>query len=132
YADGARVLLDIQQVIPLPEAADFQVRVREKSRSERKARSGGRDLTRYDVSANGQLVRNQPKRGAIYHAVQAILRNGATPEAVAEQFTWRSLVWVVVDGTVGEDEFNQKALAAFGKRGRVYEPHRWFTDDAEL
>lgn len=132
YADGARVLLDIQQVIPLPEAADFQVRVREKSRSERKARSGGRDLTRYDVSANGQLVRDQPKRGAIYHAVQAILRSGGTPEAVAEQFTWRSLVWVVVDGTVDEDEFNQKALAAFGKKGRVYEPQRWFTDDSEL
>lgn len=31
YADGERVLVDVQQVIPLPEAEEFRVRVREKA-----------------------------------------------------------------------------------------------------
>ena len=31
YSDGDRVLLDVQQVIPLPEAEEFQIQVREKA-----------------------------------------------------------------------------------------------------
>ena len=39
YADNGRVLLDIQQVIPLPEAEDFQVRLREKEVEEARTRT---------------------------------------------------------------------------------------------
>jgi len=35
YRSGDRVLLDIQQVIPLPEAADYQVRIKEKEQRKR-------------------------------------------------------------------------------------------------
>ena len=38
YADGERVLIDIQQVIPLPESADYVVRIRKKEQRERDAR----------------------------------------------------------------------------------------------
>ena len=38
YADGERVLIDIQQVIPLPESADYIVRIRKKEQRERDAR----------------------------------------------------------------------------------------------
>lgn len=40
YRHGDRLLLSIEQVVPLPEATDYQVRLREKAREERKARSG--------------------------------------------------------------------------------------------
>ncbi|MEK9505555.1 hypothetical protein [Gaopeijia maritima] len=40
YRHGGRLLLSIEQVVPLPEATDYQVRLREKAREERKARSG--------------------------------------------------------------------------------------------
>ena len=40
YADSSRVLLDVQQVIPLPEAEGYQVRLREKAVSERSSRAG--------------------------------------------------------------------------------------------
>ena len=39
YRDNGRLLLDVQQVIPLPEAAEYQVQIREKSRQERKHRA---------------------------------------------------------------------------------------------
>lgn len=39
YRHGGRLLLSIEQVVPLPEATDYQVRLREKAREERKARS---------------------------------------------------------------------------------------------
>lgn len=38
YTYGDRTLLDVQQVIPLPEAEEYQVRVREKASQERAAR----------------------------------------------------------------------------------------------
>jgi hypothetical protein len=36
YADNGRVLVDVQQIIPLPEANSYQVKIREKERKERK------------------------------------------------------------------------------------------------
>ena len=48
YSDGERVLLDVQQVIPLPEAEEFQVQVREKVQRERQVRSSSRNMPRLD------------------------------------------------------------------------------------
>ncbi|MBK7706581.1 MAG: DUF4268 domain-containing protein [Acidobacteria bacterium] len=39
YDDNGRILLDVQQLIPLPEAAEFQIQIREKDRETRNARS---------------------------------------------------------------------------------------------
>lgn len=49
YKDGARVLVDVQQVIPLPEAQDYIVRIREKAVRERRDRAeeGGRQALRH-------------------------------------------------------------------------------------
>jgi hypothetical protein len=38
YKDGDKLLIDVQQVIPLPEAVDYQVRLREKEQEGRKER----------------------------------------------------------------------------------------------
>lgn len=40
YRNGEKLLVDVQQVIPLPEAAEYQVRIREKERKERQGRAG--------------------------------------------------------------------------------------------
>ena len=48
YSDGDRVLLDVQQVIPLPEAEEFQVQVREKAQRERQTRSDDSNMPRLD------------------------------------------------------------------------------------
>lgn len=48
YRDGSRVLVDVQQVIPLPEAQDYIVRIREKAAQERqdRAEQGSRQALR--------------------------------------------------------------------------------------
>lgn len=38
YASGKQILIDVQQIIPLPEAEEYQIRVREKASQERAAR----------------------------------------------------------------------------------------------
>ncbi len=49
YRDGERILVDVQQVIPLPEAEDYIVRIREKATRGRQDRleEGGRQALRY-------------------------------------------------------------------------------------
>lgn len=61
YKYGNDVLLDIQQILPLPEAEDFQIRIRQKNEERREAIRGSRDLTKYrydgTVYNKRQLVR---------------------------------------------------------------------------
>jgi hypothetical protein len=38
YRDAGKVLVDVQQIIPLPEAAEYQIKIREKERKERQDR----------------------------------------------------------------------------------------------
>lgn len=47
YSDEGRLLVDVQQIIPLPEAAEYQVRIREKEQVVRQERAGGNILTKF-------------------------------------------------------------------------------------
>jgi hypothetical protein len=47
YSLGSEIILDVQQVVPLPEAEDYQVRVREKAMSRREAVRQGNEPTGY-------------------------------------------------------------------------------------
>ena len=47
YADGDSVILEVQQVVPLPEAAEYQVALREEAQERRAAAREGRGFTGY-------------------------------------------------------------------------------------
>ena len=133
YMDGERTLLDVQQVIPLPEAEDYQVRIREKAKRERIHRVSKRDTTRFDLVVSGRSFTNLPKRWAIYQVVKYLCDQGVAPEQVAAHIPWReNRLFCSVDGEAAGDYFNdevQKNLAVHGKR---YSPHRWFSADEQL
>jgi hypothetical protein len=133
YSLGARVLVDVQQIIPLPEVAEFQVKIREKVRKEREARTTSVDFTRYNIEIDGELQPSMWKRNAIFHICKRLCAKEVSPEAIAALFTWRpNRVWYWVDGSVGVSEFaalaETKALAGGGS----FRPRRWFCDDDEL
>jgi hypothetical protein len=56
YRLGSSILLDVQQIIPLPEAADYQVQIRQKQREVRAAAEQSSDWTRYDVTSDEGIV----------------------------------------------------------------------------
>jgi len=58
YRMADQILLDVQQIFPLPEAADYQVRIREKEREERHARVQQRDTTRFDLTIGDHTLTN--------------------------------------------------------------------------
>src|SRR5881394_1530080 len=82
YKLGERVLLDVQQIIPLPEVTEYQVRLREKATERRQSRrqGEGRDFTRYDLACGGNRYVSQAKRHMMFEVVRAAVAAGAKPE----------------------------------------------------
>lgn len=133
YRLGPQILLDVQQIVPLPEATDYQVRIKEKVVEQRQARQQQttRDLTRYDLNIEGISFRNLPKRRMIFQVVKSLLGKGVTPEDI-QPLLPGSERWLVVEGECTEEQFHQKATEVRGKRGAIYEPRRYFNKDDEL
>jgi len=133
YADGERVLLDVQQVIPLPEAEAYQVRVREKSRKEREARQSGRDLTKYMVSLDGKELGPLSKRETVFRVVKHLCDRGVDPAEIQRRVTFRkknSFRWSPGSFRTEED-FVGAVSKIIAERGRRFDPRRWYTGDDE-
>lgn len=133
YVLDGRVLIDVQQVIPLPEAAEYQIQIREKIQKERKAKRAGPDFTRYDVVINGTRYSNLWKRRAMLLVAQALVQKGISPEEIAAQLNLRGRrLWWRVDGEVHSAEFIQRASEQAESLGRAFDAKRWLCADADL
>ncbi len=89
YYDNGRVLVDIQQIIPLPEAELYIVPLKEKQQRERASRKTKLDTTKYDVTIAGQKHERLPKREAIFRIVQHLVNQKHSPEDIAAAVPWR-------------------------------------------
>lgn len=131
YRLDNRILLDVQQIIPLPEVASYQVQLKEKateSRASSKAAGEGPDFTRYDLHISGTVHPAQWKRRMAYLAVRAALDRGAARDALPVP----GRKWLVVEGQAGtREEFLERVKAKLGP-DKSFEERRWFLDDGEL
>jgi hypothetical protein len=94
YSDGGRKLINVQQVIPLPEAQDYQIRIREKEQVARRDRA-----ERYEERLKfwGQLVELCKLRNARhadrtpnsgYSLSAASGKEGLSFDYLITQYTW--------------------------------------------
>jgi hypothetical protein len=83
YKLDDRVLMDVQQIIPLPEAAAYTVRVTKKDRQEKAAREAHRDYTKFDVTVNGVRLERLSKRRAMLALIRQLVTAGVAPEKIA-------------------------------------------------
>lgn len=132
YRLGERLLVDVQQIIPLPEAAYYQVQVREKAQKNREARVGGPDFTRFDVKFGEEIHKSVWKRNAIYLLFKRLTEASIKPDEIVALFTWRNNALYVVDGIVDGPEFVKQASAKAGSGGPAFDQPRWFCEDEEL
>ena len=103
YADEGRILMDVQTVIPVPEASDYQVRIREKKREERESRKSARGGG-YEFSIAGERHRARSNRQFMYLLVSGILNNGGAPRQIMEAVPWRPDMLVKSESPPGDDE----------------------------
>lgn len=114
YVNNEQVLLDVETIIPIPEVADDQVRVREKKRKQ--TRSSTRDDTKYDLWVGTEYYSKLGKNRLIFHIVKAVLENGASPNEVKAAIIPHRR-FMVIDGRVGAEQL----IAEHG-----LPPKRWF------
>ena len=132
YKDAERTLLDVQTVIPLPEAEAYQIQIREKQQKERQSRRSSRDFTRFDVTINGKTVTNQPKRGVMFHVIKPIIDSGVKPEQVADIIFWRKKnLFYCFNEELNEEQVIAR-LAEENKGGAVPKHRRYFSKEDEL
>lgn len=132
YRDGDKLLLDIQPVIPLPEAEEYQVRIRYKARLERVSRTQSRDLTKFDITVGEEIFTALPKRRAIYRVIRYLCDSGADPEAIRAAVPWRKNMLRDFEGRLDSDEFRRKLAEQLAAEGKQATYRRFFTEDDEL
>ena len=122
YRDGDRVLLDIEQAIPLPEAEEYQVQVKQKGRREKAAREDFRDFSKYTIKFAGQVHESLGKGRSILCVVKAIFDSGVDGDAIAKAVTERKNIICSFDGELSEDELKAQIVQRWSEDGL----RRWF------
>jgi hypothetical protein len=128
YRLGSSLLLDVQQIIPLPEAADYQVQIRQKQREVRAAAEQSSDWTRYDVTTEDGVNHALYKREVVFAAVRQLVRRGKSPVKIEEAAGKR--LFEIVDGTIDGATFQAELV-----RRRPKDPiaaKRFFVRDDQL
>ena len=113
YRVEGRLFVDIAQVLPLEQAADYQVRIRQKDETARRASAGRRELTLHALARHG-LIANGSNLEIIPEALpsDAATRDPRTYLATVSDLTVReSIVWQL-DGKAYSPTALTKRLAA--------------------
>jgi len=133
YDLDGRTLVDVQQIIPLPEADEYQVQVREKARKRREYRPDNNRRTKYDIKLGEQKFHGESKGRAIYQIFRYLVENDIEPKEVAKHCgPLANRAIMSVDGEVSQDDFIRLANEARIAQGYKFDPIRWFCDDRDL
>jgi hypothetical protein len=124
YRVGGKLLLDVQQVIPLPEAAELTVQLRRRETAARAAQaSNGRDLTRYAIVTPAGATELLPKRRAMLALVTALHEAGVDPAEMTKKLPgWPRLL--PVQGILTGDAHQEAFVRAYPKYADQL--RRWF------
>lgn len=128
YQDGERLLLDVQQLIPLPEAIDFQVQIKKKKDKERLSRQHTYQDQVFDVTIDGKSFPAVPRSEAFLKVATYLCSVGVSPEQIAAQVHWRP-IFLAVDGTLDGEAF---AVACEKVHGKRFQPTKLFCSPDEL
>lgn len=128
------LILDVQQIIPLPEAADYQIRVREKRQVERASRTR-QTRARIIIEIGGQPLEFSRKRRIALELFRILIERGMTPEQISEAVHWRKHngMWASQPGKLDGEAFLAALRAKAETDNRRRDPrHYWFWQDDEL
>ena len=128
YDNDGQVLLDVQTIIPIPEAEEYQVRIREKRQKERVARESRRDFSKFDVTVGDRLYSNQNKRNMMFLIVSAVFEGGGSPQKLLEVIPERKLK--SFDELLDAQQIREQ-LSEEDTGGAVHRLRRFFCDNGQ-
>lgn len=130
YEYMGKTLVDIQQLLPLPEAVDYQIQLRKKAAEERKTQSGGADWTRYDLAVGTKTFINLYKRELFLRAIRAIIGKEVPVSEVQQIIPARKFLGI--EGQLSGTEFRDRASKMKTSTGATYDFRRFYVDDEDL
>jgi hypothetical protein len=130
YKLGEKTLLDIQQVLPLPEAAAYQVQLRRKAAEAREAQERQSDWSRYDLRVKDELFSNLYKRRLFLLTVRALIEYGISASELQTILPARK--FIAIPGKLSAGEFRKKVSEMKTRTGADYDFRRYYMDDDEL
>lgn len=129
--DQEKLYFDIQQIIPLKETADYQVRLREKIAEKRESlkrlSENNRDYSKFNLSINNKTYENLNKRQTMITTIKRAINFGLTPEELIP-ITKKRKWFVINKACYTTEEFDEIAYL----NERSYDPKRWFNNNDEL
>lgn len=130
YRYNEKILLDIRQIIPLPEAGEYPIKVREWDRRAREARKSQKDFTKYDVTIAGEAYQNQNKRRMLFLLIAKALEKGATPDQVKGSIQGRGM-FKIYDGELTAEQAREEIMKD-DAGGTVAREDRYFLGESEI
>jgi len=115
YKDNDRILVDVQQVLPLPEAEDYRVKIKEKDNEERKERSERHEIQRrFWTQLLGRARAKTSLHSTISPSQYHYISQSTGIRGLSLNYSLRqghSLVEIYIDR--GESDENKEAFDAF-------------------
>ena len=130
YSLQQRTLLEVDQIIPLREAQEYTVRLKEKHEEIRHATESNVDFTHYDLTVNGKTYPDLWKRNLIWQAVASAVAAGVSLGKLESILSPNR--FIVVEGTLSGDDFLAAAETKKSSGGRAFNRGRYFLDDEHL
>jgi hypothetical protein len=130
YQLMGKTLLDIQQVLPLPEATDYQIRLRKKASEERNARDSTVDWTKYDLTIGGQKYYKLTKRMLFLTIVRTLAQQGKSVAEIQDILPERK--FISLPGKVAGNAFRLTLSEMKKPSGAGYDTRRYYLDDEDL
>jgi hypothetical protein len=130
YEFIGRILVDIQQLLPLPEAVDYQIQLRKKAAEERKTQDGGSDWTRYDLRVGVEIFPNLYKRQLFLQTIRALVKKGISVPDLQQIIPTRKFLGV--PGELDGDAFRKAASEMKTSTGSTYDFRRFYVEDDNL
>lgn len=130
YELDGKILVDIHQLLPLAEAAEYQVQIRKKAAEERKTTAGGSDWTRYDLYVGAEKHPKLYKRQLFLAATKAFIATGISVAQLEEVIPSRKFLGV--KGHLTGTEFREAVTHMKTTSGGSYDLRRFYVDDGDL
>jgi hypothetical protein len=124
YRVHGRLLLNVEQVIPLPEAEDITIKLRRREAAARVVTASSADWTPYIVTTPAGPTSPLRKRRAVLAMVHAVHAAGANADRIASVLGVRFLG---VDGVLDGEALVDAFVASHPKA--EHHTGRWFLDD---
>lgn len=130
FRSNNEILVNVEQIIPLPEAVRFQVGVRAKRAQQKIEKVSNRDTRRRDVVIEGRRYESVTKRMIAYLVVKAAFDQGAEVESMRELMPGPK--WIVLSGKLDASSVVREMTKKKAERGVKFKANKYYLGDEQI